>query len=128
MDTDWGELIKFALFMGAFLLFYVFLMSLIGAQGRIGKWLDWVIMTALGVAAFEEWQNRKSGGIIGLIASRKKGSSAAVSNTPAATLPPPPVPAGWKSDPLGRHDLRYWDGVEWTDDVSSAGIAAKDPI
>jgi hypothetical protein len=35
-------------------------------------------------------------------------------------------PAGWHPDPSGRHELRYWNGAGWTDDVSNAGVAAKD--
>jgi hypothetical protein len=39
---------------------------------------------------------------------------------------PPATPsgssAGWHSDPHGRHELRYWDGVEWTAHVSDGGI------
>jgi len=35
--------------------------------------------------------------------------------------------AGWHPDPAGRHELRYWNGTGWTDDVSDAGVAAKDP-
>jgi hypothetical protein len=29
----------------------------------------------------------------------------------AQTLPPP----GWHPDPSGQHSMRYWDGVQWTD-------------
>ena len=36
-------------------------------------------------------------------------------------------PAGWHPDPSGRHEMRYWNGSGWTDDVSDAGVAAKDP-
>lgn len=36
-----------------------------------------------------------------------------------STTPPPPVPpAGWYPDPLGLHDVRYWDGAVWTDHVA----------
>lgn len=37
-------------------------------------------------------------------------------------------PAGWHADPAGRHELRYWNGTGWTDDVSDAGVAVKDPM
>ena len=37
-------------------------------------------------------------------------------------------PAGWHPDPAARHELRYWNGSGWTDDVSNAGVAAKDPM
>ena len=35
-------------------------------------------------------------------------------------------PAGWQSDPTGRHEHRYWDGSQWTDHVSDAGVASTD--
>jgi hypothetical protein len=35
---------------------------------------------------------------------------------------------GWFPDPTGRHDHRWWDGVEWTAHVADAGTAGKDPL
>ncbi|MEX2562311.1 MAG: DUF2510 domain-containing protein [Nitriliruptoraceae bacterium] len=37
-------------------------------------------------------------------------------------------PAAWHPDPLGRHELRYWDGQLWTEHVSDGGVTAVDPI
>jgi hypothetical protein len=37
------------------------------------------------------------------------------------------IAAGWKSDPTGSHDHRYWDGSAWTEHVSDAGVASTDP-
>src|SRR5688572_22512252 len=37
-------------------------------------------------------------------------------------------PAGWLPDPSGKHDHRYWDGTQWTDNVSDAGVASTDPF
>jgi uncharacterized protein YxjI len=37
-------------------------------------------------------------------------------------------PANWYPDPMGRHELRYFDGSEWTDHVSSAGRQSIDPL
>lgn len=34
--------------------------------------------------------------------------------------------AGWKNDPFGRHELRYWDGAAWTQHVSDAGVTGTD--
>jgi len=31
------------------------------------------------------------------------------------------VPANWHPDPFGRHELRYWDGGQWTQHVASRG-------
>ena len=36
-------------------------------------------------------------------------------------------PASWHPDPYGRHELRYWDGTQWTDHVSSHGKQSTDP-
>lgn len=30
----------------------------------------------------------------------------------------------WHPDPTGRHELRYWDGEQWTDHVSDHGVQA----
>lgn len=35
--------------------------------------------------------------------------------------------AGWYPDPGRRHELRYWDGKEWTPHVSDRGLTATDP-
>ena len=41
---------------------------------------------------------------------------------------PPTPPADWYPDPLGRHELRYWDGTQWTEHVSSHGRQSVDPL
>ena len=46
----------------------------------------------------------------------------------AVVYPAPPAPPVWHRDPSGRHELRYWDGVRWTEHVSSAGAQSVDPI
>jgi hypothetical protein len=33
---------------------------------------------------------------------------------------------GWQADPTGRFEHRYWDGVQWTDNVANAGVASSD--
>jgi len=35
-------------------------------------------------------------------------------------------PANWHPDPFGRHELRYWDGAQWTEHVSSHGKTSID--
>jgi hypothetical protein len=52
---------------------------------------------------------------------------------PSAALPthqarPPSQPAGWKSDPTGRHERRYWDGNDWTEHVVDGDRPAVDPV
>ena len=41
----------------------------------------------------------------------------------AATVIP-----GWYSDPLGRFDLRFYNGRQWTADVSTDGVRFIDPL
>ncbi|MCL2779985.1 MAG: DUF2510 domain-containing protein [Actinomycetia bacterium] len=37
------------------------------------------------------------------------------------------TPAAWYADPFGRHELRYFDGTQWTEHVSSHGRQSTDP-
>lgn len=37
-------------------------------------------------------------------------------------------PASWHADPTGRHQLRYWDGTAWTDNVSDDGAQSTDHL
>ena len=37
-------------------------------------------------------------------------------------------PAAWHPDPVGRHEVRYWNGSEWTHHVSDRGILGVDPL
>ncbi len=50
--------------------------------------------------------------------------SATSTQTPSAV---PSVPADWYKDPAGRYEFRYWDGSQWTENVSRAGVMYKDP-
>ncbi|WCO65049.1 SHOCT domain-containing protein [Iamia majanohamensis] len=36
--------------------------------------------------------------------------------------------ARWVADPTGRHELRYWDGGQWTDHVSDGSHQSTDPL
>lgn len=33
----------------------------------------------------------------------------------------------WQPDPTGRHHYRWWDGAQWTDQVSDSGVVSTDP-
>jgi uncharacterized protein YxjI len=37
-------------------------------------------------------------------------------------------PASWHPDPTGRHQLRYWDGAQWTEHVSDNSVVSTDPV
>jgi uncharacterized protein YxjI len=41
---------------------------------------------------------------------------------------PQQTPANWYPDPIGRHELRYLDGSQWTEHVSSHGRQSVDPL
>lgn len=36
------------------------------------------------------------------------------------------APAGWNPDPHGGHELRYWDGTQWTEHVADHGRTSVD--
>jgi len=55
-------------------------------------------------------------------------AAAAMSEPEPPPAAPPTVPAGWAPDPYGRHEMRYWDGAKWTEEVYSAGSRTIDPI
>lgn len=38
------------------------------------------------------------------------------------------TPPSWQPDPMGRHELRWWDGRAWTEHVTSGGVRSIDPI
>jgi hypothetical protein len=35
---------------------------------------------------------------------------------------------GWYTDPAGRHELRFFDGIRWTNHVADAGTPSIDPV
>jgi hypothetical protein len=47
----------------------------------------------------------------------------------AERLSAPSQPGGaWQPDPAGRHELRWWDGGRWTENVSDGGRPGVDPL
>jgi hypothetical protein len=75
-----------------------------------------------------------------LVVSRLTERQQAAGDTLGATAPtvgyvaPPPsvaqpsAPAAWQPDPTGRFEYRYWDGTQWTDQVSTGGAQQTDPV
>ena len=39
---------------------------------------------------------------------------------------PDDVAKGWRSDPSGRGEQRFWDGFRWTEHVTTAGVQSTD--
>ena len=42
-------------------------------------------------------------------------------------MPGATQPANWYNDPTGRHQYRYWNGTEWTDQVADNQVTSTDP-
>ncbi len=38
-----------------------------------------------------------------------------------------PPPKGWYTDPTSQYMYRYWNGTQWTNQVSSSGTTLNDP-
>lgn len=56
------------------------------------------------------------------LAGDDSGAATAAATPLRGVMAPPPVPPPmWAPDPLGRFELRYWDGQRWTEHVSSSG-------
>ncbi len=36
------------------------------------------------------------------------------------------TPAGWYPDPSGRHELRYWTGADWSEQVANGGVVSSE--
>jgi hypothetical protein len=63
---------------------------------------------------------------VGLARAYRPRQRTAVTTTEAPRTGAATVPAGWKADPSGRHQFRYWDGFAWTENVADAGLQSRD--
>ncbi len=61
------------------------------------------------------------------IESAQPVTAAAASAPSNATVAITHTPAGWYPDPSGRFEMRYWDGLAWTEHVSRQGQQFTDP-
>ena len=80
-----------------------------------------VILSAKG---FEWWM----GFLLGLFGPLGVIVAAVAKAETSERLPPPPIGAQWVEDPTRRHELRLWDGRQWTAHVSDRGVAGHDPV
>jgi hypothetical protein len=101
-------------------------------QHNHGQGVDFssVVFNAAGPARLERMQATADG-----LAERAERNQGEVESQHAATEQPrQETPefmsssAGWHPDPLGRFDLRYWNGQEWTEHVSRQGQTSTDPM
>jgi Protein of unknown function (DUF2510) len=53
---------------------------------------------------------------------------ASISSPVAVAAPATAVPPGWKADPTGRHQFRYWAGTQWTENVADNGAQSRDAV
>jgi hypothetical protein len=53
---------------------------------------------------------------------------ASIAAPAAVAAPTTAVPAGWKADPTGRHQFRYWAGTQWTENVADDGAQSRDAV
>jgi Domain of unknown function (DUF4389)/Protein of unknown function (DUF2510) len=77
------------------------------------------------VAGFVRWETRVTGYALGL-SDRYPPFTFEPSIASAGPGQAPP-PAQWYADPTGRHQFRYWDGAQWTPQVSDGGTTGFDP-
>ena len=60
---------------------------------------------------------------------RQRSSIPALAPTQEASGPgSSTVPPGWKADPTGRHQFRYWAGSQWTENVADNGEQSRDAL
>jgi hypothetical protein len=59
---------------------------------------------------------------------RGPGPAGVEPDTAPHVPPPPPTPRAWLADPSGRHELRYWDGLKFTEHVADGGKITVDPL
>jgi hypothetical protein len=48
--------------------------------------------------------------------------------SPPGYPPPGDQTAGYARDPAQQHELRFWNGLAWTDSVKDQGVIGKDAI
>jgi len=58
----------------------------------------------------------------------KPRAVAPIAGSGTSVAPMASLAARWMNDPTGRHQYRYWDGGNWTENVYDAGVESRDPV
>ncbi|HQY14877.1 MAG: DUF2510 domain-containing protein [Ilumatobacteraceae bacterium] len=100
---------------GMVLLLWLVVGPIVCAAIASARGLEWWVGALLGVT-----------GCVGLVivCVMKTGGGGARGVAP----PPPPPMSQWAPDPTRRHELRLWDGAQWTPHVSDQGRSGWDPL
>jgi hypothetical protein len=67
-----------------------------------------------------------AGGMVPVAGCLQGGPTAVAALVGATSIPG--VPAAWYADPAARHEMRWWDGAQWTAYVADGGEQAHDPL
>lgn len=93
----------------------------------------WLVCAFLGLAIGNQKGQALAGFVLGFVLGfiglvillflPNKAPQAATVGAQRETVAPERsiVPAGWKTDPTGENELRYWDGYKWTENVHTYG-------
>lgn len=85
----------------------------------------WIVLPVLG--GFMCWIGAILA-IIYLATIRPKVAAAQQGGLAFAVPPSYPAQGAWAADPTGRHQMRWWDGARWTEQVSDNGVPSTDPM
>jgi hypothetical protein len=64
--------------------------------------------------------------LVYLLSIRPQLDRVAAGADPATVVSGSPQ-SGWYPDPYARHELRYFDGMQWSENVSNGGVPGIDP-
>jgi hypothetical protein len=114
-----GAIVIFAAFIGAIIALAIANSS---ARTRLGAANAELAFLRPENARLQQWVASASG--IPVHEAYSSGYTAAPAGYATASAPS----VAWHPDPTGRHQVRLWDGVQWSDQVSDDGVVSADPI